>query len=141
MSHSNSPDSFLKRSLFRNNSCSIGKSYWGLISSSSSNVTVAECIFLNNKAKHTFGTGSSGIITVINCTGDVLTASSSNDGIVYTNEMKVCTFDLTLSLLSLGKCEAAPISVKLSLCRSNNNKKLVFEDLFSFNFSLECLIN
>ncbi|EAY04503.1 hypothetical protein TVAG_453200 [Trichomonas vaginalis G3] len=142
MCHYETPDSFLKRSLFRNNSCYIGDYYLGLIHSSySSNVTVSECIFLKNKADNTFSADYRGIITVINCTGDVLTASSY-DASVYTNEMRNSSFDLTLSLLSLGKCEAEfPFSFELILFRSKNKKKLVFEDLLSFNFSLECLIN
>ena len=141
MYHSFTPDSFVKRSLFRNNSCKTGNTYYGLIYSFCSNVTVSECIFLKNKASNTFGAYSA-IITVINCTGDVLTASTGYSGSVYTNEMRNSSFDLTLSLLSLGKCEAEfPFSFELILFRSKNKKKLVFEDLLSFNFSLECLIN
>ncbi|EAY04486.1 hypothetical protein TVAG_453030 [Trichomonas vaginalis G3] len=141
MYHYKTPDSFVKKSLFRNNSCYTSNSYYGLITSSysSSNVTVSECIFLKNKASNTFSAYSA-IITVINCTGDVLTASSY-DASVYTNEMKVCSFDLTLSLHALGSCEASPISFELILCLSKHKKKHFFGFLLSFNFSLECFIN
>ncbi|EAX97419.1 hypothetical protein TVAG_437980 [Trichomonas vaginalis G3] len=144
MAHIYTPDSFIKRSIFRNNTCKTGDSHWGLIGCdySPSNVTVSECIFTNNKADHTFGTSSSAIITVINCTGDVLTADYMLSGSVYTNKMSTNSFDIPLSLLSLGKCEAEfPFSFEPILLRSKKKKKLDFEDLLSFNFSLECLFN
>ena len=142
MLHMNSLNSFVRRSLFRNNSCALGNTYRGLLhSSTSSKVTVLECIFLENKASHTFGAYSA-TLTVINCTGDILSASSSWDGIINTNKKKTESFNLTLSLLSLGKCEAEfPFSFDLILFGSKKKKKLVYEDLLSFNFSLECLIN
>ncbi|EAX89665.1 hypothetical protein TVAG_171450 [Trichomonas vaginalis G3] len=140
MYHLNAPDSFVKRSLFKNNTCKTG-SFWGLLSSDgSSKVTVSECIFLENKADHTLASTYGGTLTAINCTGDL--SVSSENGIVKTNEMTTSSFNLTLSLLSLGKCEAEfPFSFDFILFGSKKKKKLVIDDLLSFNFSLECLFN
>ena len=142
--HFDTSDSFIKKSLFINNSCKIyyDFDYYGVITNEMSRLTVLECIFFKNKAKHAFG-AINAVITVINCYGDVLTANiRDHRGTIYTSKMTTSPFNLTLSLLSLGKCEAEfPLSFDLILFGSKKKEILVFEDLFSFNFSLECLFN
>lgn len=138
MWHEKTPNSFVKMSLFRNNSCLTKTSHWGVISSyDSSNVTVSDCIFLKNKADHTFSASMNGIITIISCFGDILTAGTSI-GSCNTNKMKTNSFNLSLSLLSLGKCDAEFL-FSFELLLLGSSKK--FELLFSMNFSFECVIN
>ncbi|EAY03054.1 hypothetical protein TVAG_143540 [Trichomonas vaginalis G3] len=142
MSHWETPDSFVKKSIFKNNTAQIKNTHSGLITLTESNVTVSECIFIENKSPNTFSADTNAILTVINCTGDPFTASSSNAGTVHTDKMTTDPFNLTLSLLSLGKCEAEhPFSFENILNRSTKNNSLVLEELISFNFSLESLLN
>lgn len=140
--HKNTPDSFVKRSIFKNNTCVNHNLYRGLISSVElSVVTVSECIFLKNVAENTFGAYQGGIITIINCTGDDLSVSSSN-ATVYSDKISSSSFNFTLHLLSLGKCEADyPVSVDLVLFPSLNMKGRKNEENCAFNLSLECIMN
>ncbi|EAY05857.1 hypothetical protein TVAG_284400 [Trichomonas vaginalis G3] len=117
MNHYKTPDSFVKNSIFKNNTAQIQNGGWGLITTSYTKVTVSECILIGNKADHTFSAANNGIITVIHCRGDDLSASKTyNGGSFNTDEIATDPFDLPLSLLSLGQCEAEnPISIELIL--------------------------
>ncbi|EAY05850.1 hypothetical protein TVAG_284330 [Trichomonas vaginalis G3] len=144
MLHWQTPDSFVKNSIFKNNTAKISKGGYGLITSSSSpsNVTVSECIFIGNKADHTFSCESNGIITVIHCRGDDLSASKIYGGSFNTDKIETDPFDLPLSLLSLGKCEAEnPISIELILNEIEKKNSHIFDEFCSLNLTLECFLN
>ncbi|EAX82068.1 hypothetical protein TVAG_034480 [Trichomonas vaginalis G3] len=125
MFHESTPNSFVKKPIFKNNSCLQNAYFRGLLTTyhNSPNVTVSDCIFLENKVQYTFF-AHNGLITVINCTGSDLTASTASDGAVNTDEMAADPFILRLELLSLGKCEAEyPFLFELVLIRSKKKKK------------------
>lgn len=133
MCHTCTSDSFVKRSVFKNNTCKI-ESYWGLLTSSYSNVTVSESIFLENIASYTFCAEWYGFLAIINCAGDDLSASSAH-GIVNSNEIKTNHLKLEFSFLSLDKCEANnPYIFEYQLIPSKKKR-------FSFNLILESFLN
>ena len=137
MYHYDTPDSFVKRSLFRNNTCKIGDTHWGLIGSESSFLTVSECIFLENIAPHTIGIWY-GILTVTHCIVDSFTASSTFHGIIYTNEMKTDCLKIGFSLPSIEECKTE----NLKPFEHGKNKLDVLKFIFSFNiFYSEKIIN
>ena len=141
MKHMQTKDSNIKKSIFKNNSCETNISNWGLLYSDSSNIIVSECIFIKNKANHTFGAGTQGILTVINCTGDDLSANSY-DGTINTNKMMTNSFNLKLSLLSLGKCEA---EFPFILYKSNTKQNIIpfniFKWYYFWNFIISIIFN
>ncbi|EAY01736.1 hypothetical protein TVAG_108930 [Trichomonas vaginalis G3] len=144
MSHSQTPDSFVKNSIFKNNTAKIRKGGYGLITSSfsPSNVTVSECIFIGNKADHSFSGDNNGIITIVNCRGDDLSAGKTYGGSFNSDKIETNPFDLPLSFLSLGKCEAEnPISIELISNEIEKKNSHIFDEFCSLNLTLECLLN
>ena len=135
MCHMNTIDSFVKKSIFKNNSVKADGTSLGLLSLAfSSNVTVIECIFLENNANHTFDSNFNSVLTIINCIGD-LSATNVWGHKANTDKMKTDSFNLSLSLLSLGKCEAEhPFSFEFPLFISKIKRKIHFRLNFSFSF-------
>ena len=141
--HETTPHSFIKRSNFKNNSCD---SYFLYASSNieATDINISECIFFENNVSTVFYANHDSTIYIIDCTGDSLTIGfddAPHPGTINTDQMKTDPFNLTLSLLSLGKCEAEfPFSFDLILFESKKKYFIIYLP-FSFSFSLLFLIN
>ena len=126
MNHYDTTYSFVKNSIFKNNSCKIDDPKSAILNSAiriSAFVKVSECIFSGNKAKFTFYVLGR-LIKVINCTVDNLSVGTYF-GSVDTHEITTDPFDLALELLSLGKCEAEhPISFEYPIFPSKKKKNV-----------------
>lgn len=96
-------NSYLKQSIVKNNTCIIFANDYGFLASTSADLIISECIFLNNRAYYTFTANYHATITVIDCIVDLKTATSSSDGRVDLDQVETEFFKLELSL---SNCES-----------------------------------
>lgn len=142
MNHFATPDSFVKNSLIKNNTCKNDSQFYGLLYCQEGIITVSECIFFQNQASFIFSAVQGGIMTIIHCFGDVLTAACTADGSITSNEISTDAFDLKLSLFSLGKCEAEfPIQFRLIFVRNKCEKTLLIDRPILLDFSFNYLVS
>lgn len=115
-------------------------SYYGLLTSFfDSFLTVSECIFNGNNVDNTFSAVYTSSLTIINCTGDILTADSFDCPTIETDKMKTDPFNISFPLVSLIRCdELYSFSIKRFDYPTQNNDEFILEGFFKINFSIVC---